>query len=231
MTENKQPEAPNGEDESKDRNPSPNYYRLSPMRIVWWYRNLEELEKFNAWIVGFTGVLSIMAIVQFFAYLETERAYVVIDDAQFLAGTPQVEDGGIDTGLFIKNVGKHVAIISQFHALMEIYVVQKELPTFPEYRPDAVPQNLVVAPMVPQQRLRVPLREVKAPPPIPRDQVIEGIKNGSIPFRVYGFIKYKLGYLWFSGITGYCFEYVPESKRTIGPAFRTCQNPNYTYAH
>lgn len=54
------------------------------------------------------------------------------------------------------------------------------------------------------------------------------IRNGTIPARYYGFIKYRNQYSLVLGpmISGFCFKYLPQGK---GAAWGNCNLPEYEY--
>ena len=64
-----------------------------------------------------------------------------------------------------------------------------------------------------------------------RSTLIQGLRSGEIPFEIYGFMKYSAGIGWdWNGVTGYCYRYVPVSRRTVRQ-FEPCDNQNYSYAY
>jgi hypothetical protein len=90
--------------------------------------------------------------------------------------------------------------------------------------------SFVVGPIASQSWATVPVQEIKGEYPIPREEFVSGIRDGTIEWRVYGRIQYETGY-WFDGETGYCLLFQPASKRLNSPpAFHPCQNENYIYA-
>jgi hypothetical protein len=61
--------------------------------------------------------------------------------------------------------------------------------------------------------------------------VIKGALDGSIPVRIYGFVRYYTGYSIFGPAElGYCFRYIPPNQRRAAK-FEVCDNPRYTYTH
>ena len=54
--------------------------------------------------------------------------------------------------------------------------------------------------------------------------------DGEIPLWVYGKIEYETGYPGISGVTGFCYKFLPPAER-IGPpdSFRVCDKRIYTH--
>lgn len=173
---------------------------------------------------------------QLLAFIESERGYLVAKRVDFVTGEPLDQSDGLSVRLLLRNVGKHTAIATKFKATAGIFVVHKELHKFPVYAHD-VTGLVVIPPLLPDDDKVVFLRQSgqinnETDQPLKtKSQIVAGITDGSIPFRVWGLIDYETGYLsWRSGQLGFCFEYVPISRR-FGDSFKTCDNPNYTYSH
>jgi hypothetical protein len=203
----------------------------------------EEIAKWTRVVGRWTRLLVAVGVVtlgvfalQLLTFVESERATLVAKKLMFVAGEPNIEVDGLSTVLVLRNVGKHTAVISRFKATAGIFVVNKELAKFPQYKHD-VTGLYVVPPMLPDDDRIVFMREKaegihnETDQPIkPRGDIVAGFIDGSIPFRVWGLIEYGTGYFsWRSGQLGFCFEYVPKSQRFSPDAFRTCDNPAYTY--
>lgn len=211
--------------------PYSKYSRFNPMRIREWYKCLDSIEKFNFLIMLFTGILSGIGLLQYVAYIETERAYLIIEEIRLFHNEPVVQAGGLDVAVPVKNVGKHIALITDFKIAIELGIINKDLPVYPDYTRTTI-GSITIAPIASQKGALVPVREKdKGPPPIPREELIRGINEGTYSLDVYGVVQYKTGYFWFEGMTGFCFHYMPIGKRTnSSQSFNTCQSQNYTYA-
>jgi hypothetical protein len=86
------------------------------MRIGEWYKRykgLSPIESFNYHIMIFSGLLTLMAALQYKAYIETERAFLVMDEVKLVHKEPSVEEGGLDFIVRIKNVGKHPGTVKK----------------------------------------------------------------------------------------------------------------------
>ncbi|MBH0181391.1 MAG: hypothetical protein HP490_06875 [Nitrospira sp.] len=136
MTDTEQSNGDSNQSIINESRQSSNYSRVNPMRIFQWYRKLQIIEKFNFWIFLFTGVLSLVGVFQVVAYIETERAFMVAEEVRLFAGEPISDDGGLSAAVFVKNAGKHLAIITDFSVAVEVLIVQKScrniLNTWPE---------------------------------------------------------------------------------------------------
>jgi hypothetical protein len=98
----------------------------------------------------FTGLLAVATWMQVLAFIRSEQAYLVlVGDPYFFLGTPSAESGGFNFGLTIKNIGKHVAVITELNITPYSYVHQK-LPDTPKYLPQ--PATPVTPPIYQMQK-------------------------------------------------------------------------------
>jgi hypothetical protein len=171
--------------------------------------------------------------------IESERAFLIVHDVNFRRGEPTLDADGLDLVLIIKNVGKHVGLSKAFAVKPGFYtnpdLEKRRLPEMPNY--DGGEITKVIPPLVSSEQTTINLRlaGIKPPPDgrpeATKTELIKGTLSGEFPMRIFGFIKYDLGFSESRlGETGYCFEYIPESKRTSASRFETCNSPNYTYA-
>jgi hypothetical protein len=100
---------------------------------------------------------------QVLAFIRSEEAFlVVIDEPYFLRGRPLAESGGFNLGLKVKNVGKHVAVITELNITPYSYLHQK-LPDTPKYLPQ--PATRVIPPIAPESEttlLPIQLSQVRS---------------------------------------------------------------------
>src|SRR5579863_2304567 len=228
MTDSEQSQGNNHEGNDAERKQDSGYCSYNPMRIIKWHRNLKDIDRFTFWIAVFTFFLFMSTIVQVLAYIESERAYLVIEDINFMRGEPSGDEGGLGLVMVIKNVGKHEAVVKELNVKSGVFIIQKQLPDYPNYVNEH-PIRTVIPPIPPQEQRTAFMSEAPQEFAIPREDVLKGVTSGNIPLRVFGFIDYGTGY-WFSGRVGFCFVYVPANKRlfTNSPKFQACDNPHYT---
>jgi hypothetical protein len=189
--------------------------------------------RWTAVVGAFTIILAIIAGLQTYSFIESERALLIIGSVDFVGGEPTNASEGLDLVVTIKNVGKHTATIARMIAVPGLFVLNKELAQKPVYDP-AHSIGEIIPPIAPNSDLAfVATANVPAPPaPMTSMQRIEGVISGDIPMRLWGFVDYDTGYISFrNGRVAFCYEYVPVSKRRIANRFRPCANPNYTYTH
>jgi hypothetical protein len=229
------PEDPQRKDHENNRTEdhgNSKYSIYNPIRIAKWHGSLEPIDRFTFRITIFTFFLMISSIMQVVSYVETERAYLSIDDISLTLGEPSTDEGGLGFIMIIRNTGKHVAVIRQLNVQPSVFIVKKDLPEYPTYLEK---QNIktVIPPIAPQEQRFARLDHGKQEFGIPTEDVVKGAKNGAIPLRVFGFIDYDTGYWFPHGRIGYCFVYIPESKRSpiLVQRFAACDNPNYTYTN
>jgi len=177
----------------------------------------------------FTGVLTLLAFIQAYSFIESERAFLILEDLRFLHVEPTSEPDGYDLILKVKNVGKHTAIVSEFDLRPGFFVIHKTLPDVPPY--DGAKIDTLIPPVGPDEIKTINAHAIVKPSKNISDaDRLAGVLSGDVPLRVFGFIEYDIGYPSFrSGKLGFCQEYVPISRRKNGPPFETCNHPAYTY--
>jgi hypothetical protein len=221
MTESEQPDYPS--------TPCGQEYRPSErtcIRLWQWIRN--RITGLGA-IEVFTGVLALSTVFQVLAFIHSERAYLIISDIRFLHSEPTADPDGYDLVMIIKNIGKHVALISELEIKPAFFVIRKTLPEIPNYNIGTIEK--VVPPIVPDKDVTVHIHAKGVTnSTITDEERLRGVISGDIPVRVFGYVEYDIGYLSFSkGIIGFCFEYIPRGTRPDITTFETCNDKNYTY--
>lgn len=181
---------------------------------------------FTVLVALFTAILAIFTGVQTWAFITGERAFVGPDSdgvrfaQDILPGVKRFE-----MILDLKNSGKSVAIIE------DIFAAITHGPLDDEPRYTEAPR-FTFPPVVPNSKTTRPLAF-----DIGRNgwsqETAAGVRSGSLPFYCFGRVRYHDAFsihAIFSPMeTGFCFVYVPDYPG--GPAFVTCRQPKYTYAH
>jgi hypothetical protein len=192
-----------------------------------WFMSLSRTDKFTFVVAIFTSLLAISTSLQVLAFIESERAELVIEDATFPRGEPSPDTNGLDLIIRVRNFGKHVANIKMFNITQGVFINNKALPAKPQYHGGSI--TPVVPPIAPGAEIAVYGEQEPQEFRIPREDVVKGVLDGSIPLRIWGFVEYYTGYSVFGpSEVGYCFTYVPVSHRHTG-RFQVCDNPNYIY--
>lgn len=231
MTHSEERKRNNHERNGHEDTSNPKHSWYNPLRIIRWHNGLDNIDRFTFWIAILTFFLVVMTGVQVLSYIESERAFLSIEEIGFIHGEPSVEPDGITIKMGIKNFGKHVAVITQMNAEPSFYIGKKGLDASPDYD-DRNIIKWVTSPIPPQIQRTVIFGPATENTPVPKEEIISGTKNGKIPFHVFGFIDYDTGYRLSSGRVGFCFTYIPESQRRVArQSFKACDNPNYTYTH
>lgn len=167
---------------------------------------------------------------QVLAFVRSEQAYLVlVGEPYFLHGRPSAESGGFDLGLTFKNVGKHVAVITELN-ITPYSCVHQKLPDTPKYLPQ--PATPVIPPIAPDAETTALANVETFKPTVPSVQVpsdlASQLSSGHRLLEIYGFVKYETGY-WSDSIVGFCFHYLPAQPQGQ-KQFKVCDNPNYTYS-
>src|SRR5271167_1891828 len=88
-----------------------------------------------AWSAGITAcltlVLAIFTGLQAYSFIESERAYLIVDNIAFRHSEPTLDFDGLDLVITIKNVGKHMALVTTLDILPLFGTNHKELPNIP----------------------------------------------------------------------------------------------------
>lgn len=173
----------------EDPQPHSKYFRLNPMRIPGWYIGLPAIERFNFWIMLFTGILSVIGLFQYSAYIEAERAFLIMDEIKLVHDEPLLEEGGLDFIVRIKNVGKHPGVVNKL--VVVVSTGYGTFPSSPNYDRD-LRGTFIVGPIPSQSWATVPVQERKEQTyNIPREEFIAAIRDGTLEFRIYGVVQYK----------------------------------------
>ena len=176
----------------------------------------------------FTGLLLIVAALQYRAYVKTESAFLVVPNLRFVGGEP-TSDGPATLIMTIKNAGKNVAVVKEINVSTHIGVRQKELPDEPDY--EKMIDIAVMPPVAPGITYPFVLRgDPVNPGNTFSPQIVSDIISGKDPFYVFGFIEYNNGYNFIlHAKIGYCFVYMTPTQR-VGDTFEVCKRPKYTYS-
>ena len=193
--------------------------------------------RWSAAVAAFTGFSVIAAFINVYSFIESERAFLTVPDVAFANSEPSNGPNGIAIIVTIKNVGKHIAAGINLTLNSAFFGIKRDLP------PNPVDENslvtpLIIPPIAPDGTWRGTIFEISeiknqsGGQMKPRNELIKDIVDGNIPFRVWGKIKYDLGFPSLTtGKTGFCYEFVPMQSRVIGQTFRVCENlSKYTYA-
>lgn len=169
-------------------------------------------------VVGiFTAVLAFVGIVQAWAFINSERAFVTLDTLQ------------IDTAKFLpavakfKNVGKENAYISGANVTEWVGTV---LPTNPAYTNFVMGAGSIIGPGgVNSLILKASADTSKFMTP----QKIAAIQTQKLSLWVFGYIRFRDDYsIWGDRIVGFCSRYVPNAP-TPEAVFDSCASSAYVY--
>jgi hypothetical protein len=225
-------EEPKGNNETQNganREESRIYPRFHPGRAMQWYCRFDNIERFTLWVAFFTAVLAVVAALQYIAFRESERAFLIVQNGYLASGEP-VSDRPISFIINIKNVGKHTAKTTSLNVSVTVNVRRRFLTDNPEYAKMNGSQE--VAPIAPGIIYPFVFRGDAINPgnTLPA-AAVEGIINGTIGLFIFWFFQYESGYfsLW-SPNTGFCFEYIPPALRSTG-SFEICRKEKYIYAY
>ena len=188
----------------------------------------EPIVGFTAWLAIFTFTLAVIAAVQVWAFVQSERAFVSAASVKFISGLES--NHPIEVAVEFRNSGKSTAFVKDAIFSWRAGEAKKDLPPIPEYVAGAygTPGPLVSGA---NATARVPLRGLRgAPELIFTEADTSAIRAGNISFYIYGFIVYTDEFsFWGSGYTtGYCFKYDPRQLATA--TFHNCNERAYTYA-
>jgi hypothetical protein len=164
--------------------------------------------------------------------IESQRALFVLKDLRFAYGDPILYQSSHDLVIVLRNVGRHASSIGTMKTAPVFGVRSKSLPEILA-RSLVPPINFVMPPVAPDADTQIIAKVIRTPPPgMDEDTFMKGFLSGSIPFWVYGVVKYNVGFKDAeSGELGFCYLYAPPDTRPANMGqFITCSDyPQYTY--
>lgn len=198
------------------------------VRGAWiWHCELSPIDRFTFWVAIFTSVLAAVGFMQYVAFTESERAFIVVGNFQSQNGEPS-HDKPFMFWMDIKNVGKHLADIESARVVVLEGIRHRELPREPD---SGGTHEFIAGPLPPDGRSRVKLAPDIDSATRPDQQIVEGIMAGRVRLYIYGYIRYRTGYFILgTGITGFCFMYRPLAERSEFD-YELCPNHQYIYAY
>lgn len=186
---------------------------ISPVK--WFYR-IDPVAKF-------TFILCFVGAMQVWAFVESERAFIypwvtlsqnALSVGKQIVVTLNTHNGG-HSGAFLVDANVTYSL--------------EPLPKEPHYIRGDV--NAVSGPLPAGMAVRgeTPLHGTDGKPLIPDQTAIDALTNGTIPFYVFGWVKYTDAFSWFGPkISGFCGKYTPG--HSPDNAFYNCGQPAYVYA-
>jgi hypothetical protein len=90
--------------------PNPKHEALHMSRLRVWYGELSNIDKFTFIVAIFTGLLCIVAALQYLAFIHSERPFLTTSEILMDNGEPST-DRQFSAQIFFKNSGKHVAVV------------------------------------------------------------------------------------------------------------------------
>jgi hypothetical protein len=163
----------------------------------------------------FAGCLVVLSALQAGNFIATERAFVAPSSTDF-AVQETVGVKQLPMLLELRNSGKNTATIEELTA-----GITHQLPPEPIY---FEAQKFAFAPIIPGGSTKriLPFETNWG------EATANGVKTGSLPFYIFGRIRYSDSFSWIMGFkeTGFCFIHTPGSP--IAP-FETCLERAFTY--
>lgn len=186
-------------------------------RPRWWlfYQN-NPIVGLTGWIAVFSLVLAVTGVLQFLAYIQSQRAFVAAATTNFAT---ELVPGTTYLSMFLgfQNSGRSTAFVKELSVAITHNLTPE--PQYFQTRKIAFPP--VVAGGVSRRASKFETGWSQ--------ETIDKITSGALNFYIYGVIKYTDGYNIFGpSITGFCFAYVPSVSGNTA-AFETCEEPAYTY--
>jgi hypothetical protein len=184
-------------------------------RCIWnWFRRLETMD-------FLTGILALIAALQFWGYIKSERALVYADNVTLPRGLGNIDP--LVMQLEIKNGGKSIATIKEVAA-----AISHQLPALPP--PYQQASRFAFPPAVPGGAVKRPLTfNVSGGY---KGETERRLRSGTEKLYLFGVIRYSdwanFPVIFGFKETGFCFVYVPQGS---SDGFNTCDNPAYSYAN
>ena len=188
---------------SKRLNPTGRFYRLSPIEI-------------------FTGVLCVVGALQWWAFVQSERAFVFPSNVAFVDSLDSILIVmPLDLKIELENSGRSPASIYK----LTLAITIDELPPEPPDYTHGIDHAQFAFPPIPvnqkiSQVMSFPFWETK---------IARAVGSGDKNFFVIGRIDYGDDYwIWPNRRSDFCFRYIADRLNHSKSHFRVCTNPKYT---
>jgi hypothetical protein len=167
----------------------------------------------------FTAVLALVAALQFWAFVQSERAFLSVPSMAFEGGVlPQAGDPSPLVMLQLRNGGRSTAVFDRL-VFNQAYGPRQPMSQKLEYKEA---QSQLSAPSPIPAGATIPVRDHLD---MFTQEDIGAIKTGKNRLALFGYISYTDAFWLFGNrATGYCFTYSPTESQWI-----TCPERAYTY--
>jgi hypothetical protein len=198
--------------------------------LNWWphplksFHKLNTTDKFTFAVATFTAVLSIATCIQVWAFIQTERAFLIFVNPRFDGGL--APNKPVTLVATVLNSGRSVGFIDDLTININFKLQNERLPAEPSYL-----KGGGVAPQQVPPGQGSTVHEVfngfnNAPQLLLTEGQIEGIKNGTTQLHIYGLISYTDEFSLFgSRKIGFCYLY----DIRLGGELSSCTEPAYIY--
>lgn len=181
-------------------------------------------------IAFFSLVTALATCVYAWCFIESERGFIIIKPPRFVNGEPSIKNmNWLDLSVYIDNIGRHAAIVTNIAICTGIFIVHKDLPGRPNY--SNCRRDIVTDPLAPNSQATIYMQENGHNWPISDAEAINRMIAGIYPWRMWGRVRYEGGFIsiWQHDV-GFCFEYVrPQARIGTNDQFRVCNNWAYVY--
>jgi len=195
----------------------------------------DRIADFTKWLVRFTAALFVVTTIQVWAFITSERAFIVVDD--FSAVPKEFPPTDVTQPLvfsaIVKNGGKSGAVVvGTDFVLKNIPKAAGDLAAAPEYVPLAAGSDLFRGPVISgTDRPAIFRPQLNGKPMVLTAGDYAYLRAGGSKLYVYGYIDYKDPFSWFGPKrTGFCWVYNPQNPPGLSP-FDSCGSDKYVYAN
>ena len=197
------------------------------------FRNPDRMVRFTWWVAAFTFSLGCVGVLQAWAFIQSERAFVAVEAINFASGD-LVPDQPMAFILTFRNSGKSTAFVDDIVLTDFIATAKDDLPETPVYR--KLPQHSqpsypgpVIAGGSSSFTIFL-LNEMTGKPMTIDAWDIGFIKSGERTLYVFGYVPYTDEFsIYGFREMGFCYFFNRISDPTIS-RFTTCKQRAYTYA-
>ena len=178
-----------------------------------WFIGMKPEARFAGWVARLTLALCIIGIIQAWAFIQSERAFIALDSMSIVDG---IQTGKpLITSLTFRNSGKSPALDVVVH-----YNSNITLPNVPQYGPN----RTEFTPIVSEGKATM---HFGAPAPMQQTDV-DALKTGKLEFYVWGYISFEDHFSVFGQEVGFCAIF--DWRSPAGNTFLTCPRKGYLYA-
>lgn len=190
-----------------------------------WIRHPDPIVRLTSWIALFTGFLVVVGGFQGWAFVQSERGFMHLEDIQLRPlsiGTP------VSAVATLENSGRSITEIMGYNISWKFLDNSLDLPDIPQYYTgNGTP---ITGSFVPDEEIKT-IWTSRDSQNFATDKLISDIKLGKVRVFVYGYMTYKDSFSLLFGrrVTRFCAVY-DATINVVASHFGRCGKRDYEYS-